>query len=104
MGGIIRNPKGNLVTSYAWGLGNVSNNTVEAYVLWEDIEIAREMRIHKLVIFGNSMLVIRAIIKRSIVENNVFIGIIPRSLALLAEFEEVAIYHIKHEHNSCVDY
>jgi ribonuclease HI len=89
------------VAFYAWGLGSVSNNIVEAYALWAGLRLAKDMGILKLSILGDSMLVIRALIKRNIVGNNIFIGIMSHTLALLSEFEEYSLYHIKHEHNSC---
>jgi hypothetical protein len=35
--GFIRNLEGNSVAYYTWGLGNVSNNTVEVYAFLEGI-------------------------------------------------------------------
>jgi ribonuclease HI len=102
-GGIICDPEGTLVAHYAWGLGNVSNNIVEFYALWEGIRFTKAMGIQKLTIFGDSMLVIRAIIKRNIIGNNVFIGIISHSLSLLVEFEVYNVFHIKRELNFEVD-
>jgi hypothetical protein len=54
----------------------------------EGIRIAKSMGIQKLTILGDSMLVIRVIIKRSITGSNVFTGVMYRSLTLLKEFEE----------------
>jgi hypothetical protein len=58
------------------------------------------MGIHKLTILGDSMLVIKAIIKRNIIGNNVSIGVMSRSLSLLIEIEEYNLFHIKREQNS----
>jgi ribonuclease HI len=82
----------------------ISNNIVEAYALWEGLKIAKEMGIHKLHILGDSMLVIRVMIKRNIVGNNVLIGIMSHFLALLSKFEEYSLFHIKWELNPCVDW
>ena len=101
--GIIHDPGGNLVAFYAWGLGSVYKNIVEAYALWAGLRLAKDMGILKLSILDNSMLVIRALIKRNIVGNNIFIGIMSRILTLLSKFEEYSLYYIKHEHNSCTD-
>jgi ribonuclease HI len=96
-----------VVFSYAWGLGDpkdlLFNNIAEAYVLWEGIKIAREMRISKLLILGDSMMVTRAIIKGIEVENNLLNNILFCSTSLLVEFEEVSILHIKCELNTIVD-
>jgi hypothetical protein len=38
-GGGIHNPGGNIVAFYAWDLGNVSNNIVEACALLESLRL-----------------------------------------------------------------
>jgi hypothetical protein len=43
--GIICNPRGHIITSYAWGLGSMKNNEAEAYALFEGIRLAQSMRI-----------------------------------------------------------
>jgi ribonuclease HI len=43
----------------------VSNNIVEAYALYEGVCIAKEKNVSKIVVFGDSMMVVRAINKRS---------------------------------------
>jgi ribonuclease HI len=77
---------------------------IEAYALWEGIKFAKAMGIRKLTILGDSMLVIRAIIKQNIIGNNIFIGVISHSLALLVEFENYNVFHIKREFNIEVDH
>jgi ribonuclease HI len=97
-------PRGNHIASFAWGLGNVSNNITKTYSLWKGVSIAREERITKLVVLQDSMIVIWAIIDRWTIGNNALNVLISRIINLLAEFEEVAIYHIKHKLNSMADY
>jgi hypothetical protein len=104
VGGSLHSPKGIQIASYACGLGNVKTNIVEDYALWEGIKVAREMRITKIVILGLSMMVALEIIKRFASENNIFNSIIPHTLSLLEESEEVKIYHNKLEFNMGVDY
>jgi hypothetical protein len=86
-----------------WPIMHGVYKIVDAYAHWEGIRIAKEMVIHKLTILGDSMLVIRAMIKINNVGNNVFTRIMSRFLDILVEFEEYTLYHIKHEHNFCVD-
>jgi len=76
------------------GLGNVSNNIVEAYSLSKGIRIAKEMGTQKLTILGKSMLVIRVIIKRSIIGSNFFMDMMSLFLTLLMEFKEHSLFHI----------
>jgi hypothetical protein len=43
----------NPLSSYACGLGNVSNNFWGDYSLWEGVKIARERRIPEIAILGD---------------------------------------------------
>jgi ribonuclease HI len=56
--GGICNIGGHLVTCYAWGLGTMSNNELEACTLFEGIRLKKSMGIRKLTIVGDSMMVI----------------------------------------------
>jgi hypothetical protein len=53
---------------------------------------------------GDSMPMIRALIKHYDIKNNVFLGVISRSLLLLVEFEGYSAFHIMHEYNNEVDH
>jgi len=64
-GGSLHGFEENPFIYYAWGLGKVFNKIAEAYALWEGIKIAKEMRITKLIILGDSMMMTRDIIKGS---------------------------------------
>jgi ribonuclease HI len=50
---------------YAWGIGKVTNNSMEAYALWLGIKLAKEYGLQKLIIIGYSMIVIMALINCS---------------------------------------
>jgi ribonuclease HI len=60
-GGTIHDPRGNHIVNYALGLGNVSNDLAEDYSLWCGLVIANVERIKTLILFGDSLLVIRDI-------------------------------------------
>jgi ribonuclease HI len=49
----------NIVIHYSWGLGAASNNIVEAYALLQGLSITKEWNITKLVVFGDSMMVVK---------------------------------------------
>jgi len=74
--GIIRDLGGNTVIYYAWGLSTVSNNVVEEYALWIGLILAMDLEIFKISILGDSMMVVRSIIKRKNSSSNVVTGII----------------------------
>ena len=57
-GGIIFHPGGNIVSSYAWGLGQKTNNEVQCLALFFGMNLARELNISKITILGNSKQVI----------------------------------------------
>jgi len=86
------------------GLGNISNNIVEAYALWERVFITIDKRVINIVILGDSIMVVRVIIKRTMIKNNASNSIISRIFSLLVEFDKVKIFHIKREINSRANY
>jgi len=43
---------------YAWGLGTTTNNHAELLALWQGLQLLREKGIKKMVVYGDSMLVI----------------------------------------------
>ena len=51
--------KGSKMNEYSWGIGKKTNNGVEWLALIKGLELARNVGIEELVIFGNSMMVIR---------------------------------------------
>jgi hypothetical protein len=98
-GGIICDPKGHIVAQFAWGLGSISNNYVEAYTLWKGISIARDQGIKSITILYDSLIVIRALVKGQVVGNMVLANVFVRILNLLKEFEFYKLIHIKRELN-----
>ena len=54
-GGIIFYPRGNTVDSFAWGLGNKTNNEAEWLVLMLDIELITRKCIRKIIIINDSI-------------------------------------------------
>jgi ribonuclease HI len=104
----IINPKGthniNIeVIRYAWGLSTMSNNEVEVYALLKGINLALSTGVRRIVICGDSMLVIRALVTQNIVGGNVFMGVLSRINALLKKFKAYSCFHIKRELNSDTD-
>ena len=58
-GGIIFDPKGNMVKSFAWGLGTRTNNEAEWLALYHGLELIDGKTIPKLMVFGDSIQVIQ---------------------------------------------
>jgi ribonuclease HI len=99
VGGIIYKPEGNIVTNYAWGLGTLTTNEVESFVLYASIKLAISHQISNLIICGDSMLVIRAIIHKHITGGNKFKGIMFHILDILKLLNNPNLFHIKRNLN-----
>jgi ribonuclease HI len=50
--------------TYDWGLGVTMNNIAKAYALFEGLRMAKERKISQITVFGDSMLIVKAIITR----------------------------------------
>jgi hypothetical protein len=83
-GGIIRQSGGLVILKYAWGLRTMTNNEAEAYTLYEGIRHATLKGIRQIIICGDSMILIRAIIKQNIAGSNIYRVFSQESRSLLA--------------------
>ena len=57
--GVIFDSKGNKIKEYSWGIGKKTNNCIEWLALIKGLELARNIDIQELVVFGDSMMVVR---------------------------------------------
>ena len=58
-GGVFFESKGNKLKEYAWGIGRKTNNGAEWLALIKGMELARNVNIEELVVFGDSIMVVR---------------------------------------------
>ena len=102
-GGIILDPSGKLHLSYAWGLGHASNNQAEFFALWQGLNQARKLNIQKIIKFGNSRLIIKALhTKKGPTDIN--LGQTYRKvLLLLTHFSTHKAYHVLRNLNNLAD-
>ena len=63
VGGVLFDSKGNKMKEYLWGIDKNTNNGVEWLALIKGMEIARNVGIEELVVFGDSVMVIRDVRK-----------------------------------------
>jgi hypothetical protein len=63
VGGIIFYLRGIIISHFSSCMGLISNNFSKAYALWRGIRIGTGKGIQGVIILGDSMLVIQAIIK-----------------------------------------
>ena len=61
-GGILLDPGGNIEQSFAWGLGNRTNNEAEWLALLQGLQILQAKNYRKVLIFGDSNYVISKLI------------------------------------------
>jgi ribonuclease HI len=104
VGGIPLDIGGNQIASYAWGLGEVSNNMVDAYFLWKGLDINKGEGLKSIIILGDSMLVIKAMRSSDDPTNkdlSTLIVIIHKSLGY---FENINFFHISRELNGIANH
>jgi len=59
-GGIIKDQNGQVIITYEWGLGNMTNNMAEAYNLLLGVNIMRKLQVKNPIIIGDSAIMIAA--------------------------------------------
>jgi hypothetical protein len=91
----IYDPRGNRLTFYAWGLGNISNNLTKAYSLWMVLCITKEEGFKKKLVLGDSMMIIRAMINQVMPGSNSLISLIRRIKIIVSWFDNISFFHIK---------
>jgi len=84
VGGTICGHGGNPLIQYSWGLGNVTNNIVEAYALWQGINLAKASGFWKITIFRDYMIVIRSLINQSSLESKSLPRVISHIISILS--------------------
>jgi ribonuclease HI len=62
---IIR-PKGKQETSYAYGIGNTSNNQTQALAFWIGVWIMKNQGIKKMIVVGDSIIVIHHMVFKTL--------------------------------------
>lgn len=70
----------------------MTNNEAETYALFEGIRLAFSIGVQKITIRGDSMMVIRVIVHKNIVEGNTYFGVISRILALLKTLKNTPFF------------
>ena len=62
MGGILLDPGGQMEQRFAWGLGSRTNNEAEWMALLQGLQLIRDKKLRKVLIFGDSRHVIYKLI------------------------------------------
>lgn len=85
------------------GLGNATNNQVEALLLWEGLKIAISKGLQQLSIVGDSMVIIQRCSKIRQHSNSELSLMFLLTGILLSQLEDYNIFHVKHEINREAD-
>ena len=102
-GGVITEANGKLISSYAWGLGNGTNNKAEFCGLYQGLRIAKTKGISNLLVFGDFRMLIQAISNKKRPSNVQLAQIMKRIRTLYDDFHSINFYHILRNMNSMAD-
>jgi ribonuclease HI len=81
----------------------MSNNEARAFALYEGTRKALLKGIRRIIICGDSMILVRAIVKQNITRSNIYRGVLTQIQTLLCQFEKYTMFHIKRGLNMVVD-
>eukprot|EP00253_Pinus_taeda_P013124 PITA_13124 len=93
-GGFISNELGSKICSYEWSLGRKTNNAAEALALYQGLMQLKNLGIRKVLIFGDSTIIIRLMNYNHRSPNSILQRLIERSKLLLTHFDYIRFYHI----------
>lgn len=99
VGRVILCPNEQRELQYAWGLGITANNQAEYLALWQGLELDIARKIHRLMVFGDSMIVIQQITKLK-EKCSVYSPPVMQRISLwLKNFKIIEFYHVKRHLN-----
>lgn len=102
-GGIILDPTGASVSSFEWGLGNLTNNRAEALGLYQGLLQLQKHGISKALIFGDSTIIISLMNSKRQASNIFLHQIISQCKNLLSQDWEYHFFHVLHSNNQEAD-
>ena len=102
-GGVIISANGNVISNYTWGLGIDSNNTTEFCGLLQGLKIALAKGITKMSVFGDSRLLIQAIIKKKRPSQINLAQIYQKIRLLRKKIQTISYFHVLRGLNALAD-
>ena len=103
-GGVLFDISGKIVLSFAWGLGQNTNNTAEILAIWQGLAQVRRLSITKLAVIGDSRIFIQALNQRRAPKNMGLEHYYKKVTDQMKEFEEVKFYHVLRNLNQLADH
>lgn len=104
VGGKILDPNGKKIVTYEWGLGQISNNKVEAYNLLMGTRMIKKRGIQNPIILGDSTIIIEAMVRNKNPSNEFMSRIIERIRRNLEGSGNVTFKHVLRIHNHQADH
>jgi len=102
-GGVLLNPGGSQEMRFHWGLGIETNNRAEALALWQGLNLEINRNILSLSVFGDSRLIIQALLYPKTSHQVHLATIIKKIRLLLSKFNKISFFHILRNLNSQAD-
>ena len=102
-GGVVVNPFGDKIHSYAWGLGYSSIIQAEALALFQGLKILKELIINEANVIGDSQIIINAMVSNSPASDLKLSRLIIRIKGLGNYFQNLRCYHVLRIHNKEAD-
>lgn len=102
-GGIILNPDGKKNHSFAWGLGHSTSTKAEALALFQGLKMLKDLNISEANVFGDSQIIIKAIVSNSLALDLKLARLIVRIKGLENTFQKLNFYHVLRTNNKEAD-
>jgi ribonuclease HI len=102
-GGVVVNPFGDKIHSYAWGLGYSSSIQAEALALFQGLKILKDLNIKEANVIGDSQIIINAMVSNSPASDLKLSRLIIRIKGLGNYFQNLRYYHVLRIHNKEAD-
>jgi ribonuclease HI len=91
--GVIFDSNGKEEIFNVWGIGNIINNQVEVLALWKGVWNMMNKGVKKMLVVGDSMIVIQQMISKPLPKEPHLYIMIDRTQKLLEGFEAVQFFH-----------
>ena len=103
-GGVLIDNTEKIIVNFSWGLGKKTNNAAEILAIWQGLNQARRLSIKKLIIIGDSRIIIQALNLKKDPNNMGLAHYHQKVIAQMKEFEEVKCYHVLWNLNHIADH
>ena len=100
---IFFNPRGNIVKTFACGLGIGTNNQAERFALFFGLKMSSEASVRSLIVIRDSLLDLSQAKKRMDIQDQIVGRLHKRILSPFSLFDSLHFYHVHRDLTSLVD-